>query len=77
MANCPACGGLIMEPGVSYGYAGKVCHCERGSFFVPQTTFQEICDTFKVTPLERSKLVEHLKLIRNLELDKLKDVDHD
>ena len=21
------CGGLIMEPGVSYGYAGKVCYC--------------------------------------------------
>lgn len=24
---CLTCGGLIMEPGKSYGYAGKICHC--------------------------------------------------
>lgn len=25
--SCLICGGLIMKPGVSYGYAGPVCHC--------------------------------------------------
>lgn len=25
--SCLTCGGLIMEPGISYGYAGKICHC--------------------------------------------------
>jgi hypothetical protein len=25
--SCQSCGGLIMEPGVAYGYAGPVCHC--------------------------------------------------
>lgn len=25
--SCLNCGGLIMEPGISYGYAGKVCLC--------------------------------------------------
>lgn len=24
---CMTCGGLIMEPGVAYGYTGKICHC--------------------------------------------------
>lgn len=27
MSNCTSCGGLIMEQGVAYAYAGKVCHC--------------------------------------------------
>lgn len=27
MSNCATCGGLIMEPMKSYGYAGKVCNC--------------------------------------------------
>lgn len=26
-SNCLTCGGLIMEPGKNYSYAGKVCHC--------------------------------------------------
>lgn len=28
--NCLTCGGLIMEPGKTYGYAGPVCHCSEG-----------------------------------------------
>lgn len=24
---CPRCGGLVAEPNVAYGYAGKWCHC--------------------------------------------------
>jgi hypothetical protein len=27
MSSCLNCGGLIMKPGVAYGYAGPVCHC--------------------------------------------------
>jgi hypothetical protein len=27
MNNCMTCGGLIMEPGIAYGYSGPVCHC--------------------------------------------------
>ena len=27
MNSCLTCGGLIMEPNTSYGYAGKTCHC--------------------------------------------------
>lgn len=30
MSACKHCGGLIMEPGKTYGYAGPVCHCIRG-----------------------------------------------
>ena len=25
--NCKSCGGLVMQPGVHYGYAGAVCTC--------------------------------------------------
>jgi len=25
--SCMTCGGLIMEPGKVYGYAGPVCYC--------------------------------------------------
>ncbi len=25
--SCLACGGLVLVPGITYGYAGKVCHC--------------------------------------------------
>lgn len=27
MSTCTTCGGLIMERGVPYGWAGAVCHC--------------------------------------------------
>jgi hypothetical protein len=27
--TCHGCGGLIVEPGKAYGYAGRVCHCCR------------------------------------------------
>lgn len=30
MSACKHCGGLIMEIGKAYGYAGPVCHCIRG-----------------------------------------------
>jgi hypothetical protein len=25
--TCTNCGGLIMDRGIAYGWAGKVCHC--------------------------------------------------
>lgn len=25
--SCLTCGGLIMKPGISYGYSGPICHC--------------------------------------------------
>lgn len=28
--HCQACSGLIMQPGVGYQYAGKVCYCNVG-----------------------------------------------
>lgn len=27
--TCLTCGGLIMEPGQLYSYAGKICYCPR------------------------------------------------
>ena len=31
MSTCPQCGGLRMQPGIAYGYAGPICYC-RGYY---------------------------------------------
>lgn len=41
MSVCKECGGLIMEQGKCYGYAGKVCNCQPPRYvthpmFIPQ-----------------------------------------
>lgn len=38
--NCVQCGGLIMEPGKVYGYAGPVCHCIWRQTNLPSTLLQ-------------------------------------
>lgn len=30
MSMCPSCGGLVMEEGKVYGYAGPTCRCMWG-----------------------------------------------
>lgn len=58
--NCRDCGGLIMEPGKSYGYAWPVCYC--GTFMhgdsVPYVQ-PSAPDKDKLAELERR--IDHLE----------------
>jgi hypothetical protein len=43
--TCKQCGGLIMEQGKCYGYAGKVCQCMNQSYFYKQGYIPSTPDT--------------------------------
>lgn len=43
MNTCSACGGAIMLPGTSCGYAGPVCHCWNDNHFRPPANVSRGC----------------------------------
>lgn len=68
--SCATCGGLIMEPGKTYGYAGPVCHCYvppriqvpiQMHFTVGEVTLGKPMKYDVDEPNESSKEIERLK----------------
>lgn len=71
MEHCQKCGGLIMEPGKVYGYAGKTCFC--GQYDDSKATSKEIFNIPEILKRLDDLEAENFRLKR--ELEKLKDID--
>lgn len=64
--TCLNCGGLIMKPGVGYGYAGPVCHCPID----PRSVYQRPSG---IKSLQTQSLAGLEKYKRDLHLQELED----
>lgn len=69
---CRNCGGLIMEPGKSYGWAGKTCHCPVH----PSRQYQDpATDPLRIVPMfaDPQDLERWTRAQRPLDLKRLVD----
>ena len=46
MSMCPQCGGLRMQPGIAYGYAGPICCC-RGYYRDMELVYKPTMDRLR------------------------------